>query len=397
MIHSRVSALLLMVSLFSSLPARAGFEFSGYAKNLFHGGRSQIGGAPYEGNLSRLRLSGEGSTPLPGNASCESACLRARVDYDHELRLGSVLRSKDFQRFGLAEPPEYLTMEQAISSGTGAHYRHRLYRGWVEASAAGVSARLGRQRVAWGTGKLWNPTDFLNPYLPTVLERDERRGVDALYLRKGLGALGQGEAVYVLADTWAQSDLVGRLRGNAHGTDMSLLAGKVGPSTSSFAVGGDFAMDLYVGSLHGEGLYADLKWRTAFWKWLIGYEYDFGPDPPIRAFKDLWAVFELHRNGAGVTQASRYNPAVLLSGREVSLARDYAGLGLRKELHPLLKAEVYALFNLNDGSKFIAPSLDWNALKDLHLSGGWQRFGGNKASEFGRQGNVAFLQAQYFF
>ncbi|MEK7747377.1 MAG: hypothetical protein AAB576_11995, partial [Elusimicrobiota bacterium] len=64
-------------------------------------------------------------------------------------------------------------------------------------------------------------------------------------------------------------------------------------------------------SRHGEGLYADLKWRTAFWKWLIGYEYDFGPDPPIRAFKDLWAVFELHRNGAGVTQASRYNPAVL--------------------------------------------------------------------------------------
>lgn len=370
-----------------ALPASAGFEASGYLKNLYRVGRSPSTRASYRGDLTRARASLEADSPL----------VRAHVDYDHELLSGSILRSYEFSRYGFGDPPAHFDMEQTISSGSDARYRHLLYRGWVEARSHDLSLRFGRQRIAWGTGKLWNPTDFLNPCLPTALEREERPGVDALTLRQGLGTLGQAEAVYTLARNWPGSDLLARLRGNAFKTDVSLLAGKVASSTSSWAAGGDFAADLFEGSLHGELVYSDIRIRSPFWKALIGYDYEFGAAPRFSWMKSLWVLLEYHCNGQGATAPARYDPAALLGGRQVSLAQDYLGFGLRKELHPLVKAELYAVMNLDDGSKFFMPSVDWNALNDLHLSAGWQRFGGNARSEYGRQPNSFYVQGQYFF
>ncbi|HAH06465.1 MAG TPA: hypothetical protein DCM05_08055 [Elusimicrobia bacterium] len=379
--------LLLLAALLPAGSQAASIEASGYAKSLLRSTRSPLTRSYYWSDLNRARLT----------LDAKATFVRAHVDYDNEWLAGSYLRSADYARVGFGDAPAYWDMEQTLSSGTDVYYRHRLYRGWAELSSGASALRFGRQRIAWGTGKLWNPTDFLNPYSPTALEREERAGVDAAYLRQGLGRLGQAEAVYTLADRWPQSDLLARLRGNAFGTDVSVLGGKTASSTASWAAGGDFAADVLGGSLHGEVLYSDLKTRTPFWKGLIGYDYDFGAAPAFRALKDLWLLVEYHCNGQGESNPARYQPAALLSGRQVSLARDYLGFGLRKELHPLLRLELYAVANLDDGSKFLMPSLDWNALSDLHLSAGWQRFGGGPASEYGRQPNTGYFQAQLFF
>ncbi|MFH1726372.1 MAG: hypothetical protein ABII00_17310 [Elusimicrobiota bacterium] len=378
----------------------ASFRASGYLKNLYRYTRSALTGAPYWSDLTRARLSldAEMAPAEPPDAwSPPERSLRVHVDYDHELRAGSFLKSSDFRLFGLGEPESYLTMEQAVSSGTDAHYRHLSYRGWVELRSGPWSARFGRQRVAWGAGKIWNPIDVLNPYRPTSLEREERPGVDAALLRRGIGALGQAEAVYALAGRWAESDLLGRVRGNPGGVDLSLLGGKVASSTASWMLGGDFAADVRGGTLHGEWSYTDLRVRTPYWRALLGYEYSFGADPPLRWLKDLWFVTEVLHNGRGRTEPRRYDFTALAGGREVSVARDYWGAGLRKELHPLVQVELYHILNLNDESHFISPSISWNAVGNLHLLAGWQRFGGSPASEYGRRANIAYAQAQYFF
>lgn len=379
--------LLALLALAAAAPARAGVEAAGYLKNLFSYTRSPLTRAPYNSDLTRARL----------NLDARARGLGARVEYDHELRLGSFLRSRDFQLGGLGEPPSHFDLDQTISSGTDAHYRHRLYRGFVEAERAGWHLRFGRQRIAWGTGKLWNPTDFLNPFEPTSLEREERRGVDAVYLRRGLGQLGQGELVYALARRWDQSDLVARARGNAGGADVSLSGGKVVGSSSSWTLGADLALDLYGGTVHAELGYTELRVVDPFVKAMVGYEYSFSQDPPWPWLKDLWLAVEYYHNGNGEGDPRRYNRAFLLSGREVGLARDYLGAGLRRELHPLLQVELYAIGNLTDQSQFLAPSATWNALPNLYLSAGWQRYGGGLATEYGALPNLVYLQAQYFF
>src|SRR5207253_1761816 len=103
----------------------------------------------------------------------------------------------------------------------------------------------GRQRVAWGTGKFWNPTDVLNPYQPTSVERDERRGVDAAYAKYSLGDLTQAEAAWAPQDRWPEHALLGRLKSNWRGYDVSAMGGKIASSTNSWMAGGDFAGNFF--------------------------------------------------------------------------------------------------------------------------------------------------------
>ena len=380
-----------LLALLLAAPAAAGLDVGGELKTLYSYSRSSFDRRQHWGDLSRARLS------LKADAGGGAWALRSEVDYDHEVRLGTQLKSFESRRFGLAEPETFLTMDQTVSSGTDASWRHRLYRGWVEAEAGGFKARFGRQRVAWGTGKIWNAVDVLNPYQPTTLERTERLGVDAVSVRKGVGETGLVEAVWALASDWKDTDLLGRGRGNVHGADLALLGGHVAGSTDSWMLGGELAYDVREGTLHGELSYTDLATRTPFWRGVLGYEYGFNADPPWAPLKDLWVNVEWFHNGRGVDDPVRYDVALLRRGRDVSLGRDYGGLALKKELHPLFYVELSWLRNLRDASHFLSPSANWNPWGDLHLSAGYQRFGGRRVTEFARQPDVFYSAAQYFF
>ncbi|MBI5595199.1 MAG: hypothetical protein HY928_03820 [Elusimicrobia bacterium] len=386
----------LLACVFAATPSGAApFEASGSLKTLYSFSRSPLNGRQQWLDLSRARLALKGERTGAGDAPAWA--LRASAEYDHEVRAGSQLRSPESRLFGLSEPAGILTMEQTISSGTDAGWRHRLYRGWVEAAAGGWSARFGRQRVAWGTGKIWSPVDVLNPYRPTDLEREERFGVDALVVRRGLGTVGGAEAVYGLGESWVETDLLARARTNAAGADLALMGGKVAGSTGAWMAGGETAWDLFEGNLHGEWTYTALETRTPFWRAMAGYEYSFSSDPPWRCLKDLWLNAEFFHNGRGRRDARRYDRGLLRGGREVALAKSYLGLSLKKEFHPLLNAELSLLQNLDDASRFIVPSVSWNPWGELHLSAGWQAFAGARQSEYGPLSNTAFAQAQWFF
>ncbi len=378
---------LLLAALMPLSAGAVDFEASGYLKNLYETKRTPVRRASVWSDLSRARLSLEAS----------HGPFRTHVDYDHELRFGTLLQSQDFRQFGLAEPPSHFNLAPSISSGTDANYRHRLYRGWIEARFAGARLRFGRQRIAWGTAKLWNPVDVLNPYQPTSVERNERRGVDVLHLRRGMGDLATAEAAYTLGERWSESDLLARLKGSFGGTDLSLLGGHVAGSTSSWMVGGAWSSNLMDGNFHGEWSVVDLQFVDPFFRGVAGYEYSFSADPFWAPLKDLWWVFEYLYNGRGPSDPRYYDVSSLATGREVSLARNYIGSGLSKELHPLLKVELYSLFNMDDQSHFVAPSIAYNPLGELHVSAGWQRFGGTPTSEYGRLGNLFFAQAQWFW
>lgn len=383
---NRPSAFLLLLLL--AAPARAEIKASGYLKDLWQYSHSAFEDRPYYLNTTRARLSLE----------AKAAILRASVDYDHEVLAGSYFRTLEYRRFGLEGPATWLDMEQTLSTGTTNSWRHRLYRGWVGVETEKTLLRFGRQRMAWGTGKLWNPTDVLNAYQPTSLERDERRGVDAAYLRRELGDLSQAELAYAPQDRWPQSAVLARLKTNWKGYDLSAMGGKTAASTGSWIMGGDFAGNLWEGSFHGEWSYTQPSpVRTPYFRGVLGYEYTFPSETRLAPLKDAALVLEYYYNGAGAVDPARYDLAALLGGRETTVGRHEVGLTFSSDLHPLLKLELAVLANAADKSHFFSPSLQWNALDDLYLTGGWQRFSGGRLSEYGRQPNIAFLQAQYYW
>ena len=368
-------------------PASADFQVSGYLKDIWQYSAGTLDDRPYFLNTSRARLTLDASESV----------FKAHADFDNQVAAGSFFRTEDFKVFGYNPPQPWLTMQRTISTGTTNAYGIGAYRAWVGAEDERGVVRAGRQRVAWGTGKIWNPTDVLNPYQPTSVERDERRGVDALYGRAALGALGQAELVWAPQDRWVDHALLARGRGNYGGWDASLLGGKVAGSTASFMVGGDFAGAVLDGTLHGEWAAFSPQNRTPYLKAGLGWDYTVDSETKLRWLKDAAFVFEYFHAGNGSANPASYDFAPVLAGNEVSVARDYFGATFSKDLHPLVKLELIGLVNADDGSTFFNPALTWNALNDLYLTAAVQRFGGARRTEYGRNPNQAVLTAQYYF
>jgi len=367
----------------SAKPVEAG----GYLKELWEHSASALDGRPYFLNIDRARLS------LDGRASV----FRAHVDYDQEVDAGSYFRTLDYKAFGFPDAGTYLSMDQTISTGTTNAWRQRLYRGWVGVESDKGVARFGRQRIAWGTGKIWNPTDVLNPFQPLTVERDERRGVDAAYARQGFGDLSQGELAYALGDRWVDASLLARAKSHLGEYDGALMGGKVAGSTGSWIVGGDFAGNLLDGTFHGEWSYTDLKTRAPFWKADVGYEYTFPTESRLSPLRDASVLAEYFHNGSGALDTAKYDFGRVRSGQDVALAQDYVGLTYTKDVHPLVKLELILITNCDDGSQFFMPDATWNATSNLYLTAGFQRFGGPKRTELGKPANLTYLQAQYYF
>lgn len=382
---------LAFVVLLSAVPARAKslgpVSCSGYLKNVFELSRSQLDGRPWTLDTSRIRLTLDGG--YQG--------FKGHVDYDHEDLAGSFFRTRDYAAFGLAEPPTWLDMEQAISTTATSIDRHRLYRAYAGYEDDELTARLGRQRVAWGTGKFWNPTDVLNPYQPTSVERDERRGVDAAYGKYALGELSQAELAWAPRDRWTEHALLGRVKSNLKGYDYSAMGGKIGTSTGAWMAGGDFAGNLFDGTLHGEWSHVETRTRSGSWQADVGYDYTFPTETKLRVLRDASLNAEYFHSGQGQLDRTRYDFAALLGGSRVTLAQDYFGASYAKDVHPLVKLELSAIQNADDGSDFFSPTLQYNAVPNLYLTLGWQRFGGARSTELGRAPNLLFVQAQYYF
>jgi len=360
-------------------PASADVKAGGYLKDFWQYSHSAFDGRPYYLNVARARLT----------LDAEKSTFKAHVSFDQQVANGSFFRTAEFRAFGYAPPKPWLDMERTISTGTTNGYGIGAYRAWVGVEGERGVLRAGRQRIAWGTGKLWNPTDVLNPYDPTTVERDERRGVDALYARAGVGALGQAELAWAPGDYWVDHALLARARANWEEWDGALMGGKIAGSTASFVVGGDFAGSLFEGTVHGEVAWFNPETRTPYLKAGAGYDYNFSDGASL--------VVEVYHAGNGRTDPLRYDFASLRAGREPGVARNYAGATVSKDLHTLLKLDCATVINADDNSTLAYPIVSWNAVPDLWLSVAWRRFGGDKNSEFGRQPNQTVLTAQYWF
>ena len=379
----RAGLLLLLLA----APASAAVKAGGYLKDFWQYSHSAFDGRAYNLNTARARLT----------LDAERSIFKAHVDFDQQLAAGSFFRTAEFRQFGYTPPKPWLDMEHTVSTGVTNGYGIGAYRAWVGLEDERGVVRAGRQRIAWGSGKLWNPTDVLNPYDPTTVERDERRGVDALYARAGVGSLGQAELAWAPGDVWVEHALLARGRANWEGWDGAVMGGKIPGSTAAFVLGGDFAGALLEGTVHGELAWFNPVNRTPYWKAGLGYDYNFASDTKWTMLKDSAFVVELYHAGNGKVDPLRYDLASLRAGREPGVAQDYAGATFSKDLHTLLKFECAAIVNADDGSTLAYPSLAWNALPDLWLTAAWRRFGGDKISEYGRQPNQAVLSAQYWF
>jgi hypothetical protein len=248
-------------------------------------------------------------------------------------------------------------------------------------------AELGRQRIAWGTGRFFSPLDLLNPVSPVSIEREERLGVDAALLEARFGPLSRLSLVAAPRRNGSPSRAL-QWHGNAAGIDHSFVAGRL---LGQDVVGADIAGRIGTSGLRGEAAHFKpvQPAGASYWRSMLGADHGFA--------NSLTVSLEIYRNGGGVRDRARYDFAALTSGRTLALATRYIGVFASYDVTPLLKWTTQAIVNADDRSRALDMRLAWSVRADLELAAGVQRLSGSPGSEYGQLPGSVFVQLQGFF
>ncbi len=378
----------------SALPARAQSRpFAGYLQTVpLASGPTPLTGEGV-GVFNRFRISAE---PVLGDVS-------VNVAYEH---LATVQQEDTLSGLGLGNAPggaEWLDLQWTIAETEHAVWRHRFDRlaiGWAPSEAVELSA--GRQVVSWGTTLFLTPADPFAPFDPADPFREFRAGVDAARVRVFPGPLSEidvvvratktsvGEAVAALArglTTWRNWELSG-WGGSLYGE----AAGAVGAAGS-----------LGRWAVRGEAVLRERGDQVVV-RGTIGLDRQFQAGG-----RDVFVVFEYQRDGLGAASPDEY-PAVVQSetfarGEHQVLGRDETVVQASYQVHPLWSLAGLWLWNLNDRSALVAPSVAYSASDEASISGGVffgigdDRVTGARPlpSEYGLAGTTAYVSLSWFF
>lgn len=237
---------------------------------------------------------------------------------------------------------------------------------------------IGRQVLSWGTGRLWNPTDVLSPFPPTVVDREVRRGFDAVRLAVALGDVTQLDLLYLPQQKAEDNGGVARLQTNVLGWDGSVSFGKY---VNDLVVGADFVGDVGPIAVHGEGAYtvslsglgtSSVAVGEHFFRGVAGVDW--------RPHDKLLVMAEYYFNGFGADSPAGYaqklSSARVVRGEVFGAGRHYVGVSASWMQDELLTFSLSSLVNLTDPSAMVIPALEyWFEQNVIVRAGGYVPLG----------------------
>lgn len=380
--HLLIISLLLFVN---TSPAQVEFDFSGYLVNLPIYQQANRTISAFFGidestylDLTRLRL-----RPAVHVSSSSSVVL--------EYEVNPLYQSSSLLFAGAVSDR---TNRQAIDlrwwAVTGEHYTlsHFIDRLYFRQALGKADFTIGRQRISWGAGRVWNPTDLFNPINPASFDKIEKDGADAVSARLYLGSFTDMEVVYNAVDEFNESNYGARFRTNFQTYDFSVMGGYF---DRRLVAGADFAGNLFQAGFRGEGIISadrdDLN--SNFVKFIIGLDYQFNPE--------LYGLVEYHFNGEGKSDRLEYEFARLISGEILNLNRNYLFLQEAYQVHPLLNTAFSTNLNLNDGSGFFNGSVVYSLTEDIYVSVGALLPFGDTLDEYWYYPSSAYLKGEFYF
>jgi hypothetical protein len=265
---------------------------------------------------------------------------------------------------GDARDDRLLDLEGTLARGTDTRLVHRLDRARLGIDLGPWTLDVGRQARSAGGGLVFQPMDFLNPFSPTEIDRDYKRGDDLIVLSRGFD--DGSEASLLVAGrrgddaglSTAASSAVVRWRGlhgalglevmgGAHLDDPLLAASFSGPAGTA-AWRADVVAQRTDDGWHVSAV-ANVDWTT------------------VVAGRNVYLFAEAYRNGFGLDAPSlaalAREPALrrrVARGELFTLGEHHLALGTTVEWHPLVRQSVLLLAEAQDGSALAQSTLDWD-------------------------------------
>jgi hypothetical protein len=343
--------------------------------------------------------------------------LSAVVEYDNQAVYGLIDTVESTLGVGFEEETLF-GAEGIIQSSEHVLWTQSLYRGYAQAEGKGALVRVGRQKIAWGVGNLWNPIDRFAPIPPLAIQGDQYQGIDAVLARWGWSGFDFVEAVAAPGRSVSDSRYAAHAHVVLYDTDISLMGGYYREAPT---VGFDFARNLGDAAVYLEAVWAKPEQSV----WRIG---DPGPAPP----DDFWqVVFGVHNMfdvgtglyvliehlyngnalGFGEGKAGTYlnffeqrgaiavpaTNAIAGSSGVVTFAEHQTGLQLGYDITPEVRSDLLIIYDWNGQSAAFYPNFSYAAFDFLDLRLGAQFFAGKRLSEYGARETLVYFLADVFF
>lgn len=341
----------------------------------------------------------------------------AGVAYEHRALASSGGSGGVGLPAGVRPPFRLSPLDWAIVDSATYTHRHEVDRAFVSLHLPFLELTAGRQAIGLGRGVLFSAVDVFAPFTPTEVDREWRRGVDAIHAEIRIPELSAISADLIVAfddvsaSGLASWSMLGRIRAIVGDVDGALILGQRAEDTM---VGGVLSATVADAEVHGEfalfgtdgaGVDGGLAGtRGVVAKGLIGGSYMFD------IHRGLRVVFEYHYSGFGVENVGR-DPSILIDpafgarfvrGDSQLLGRHALALVLSADLYDELSAAVSYLQSPTDGSGLIAPAFSWLAsdtfslLLSVFVPWGGGPVGGVPTSEWGSAPVTVFLQARLY-
>ncbi len=297
---------------------------------------------------------------------------------------------------------------------------HEVDRAWLRLAGEHVQATVGRQPIAWGVGRFWQPTDLFAAFAPTDLEREYKPGIDAALVEvfpSDFSSLALAHVLSPRAPEPLADSTVGRLRAQlGAASEGTLIAGTLqgedvagGSIETAWLDAGWRAEALVFRPRAGTELagteLVDTA-RTATYA-IVGVDFRFSGG--------LLLAAEIYHHTLGAQrEADLWRVAartVFREGRMPHLSRSVLGLALEEELTGLLRAGYSllaaplklaggqtAVSHLHQGTLTYSIGDNAEAVLSLLLGRGKGLDAlGRPRSEFGHLPDALFARVQFFF
>ena len=247
---------------------------------------------------------------------------------------------------------------------------------------------IGRQRISWGTGRIWNPTDLFNPINPANFTKIEKDGADVVSFMYYIGSFTDLNLVLNPMESLEQSNYGFRYRTNYSGYDFAAVGGYF---DERFVAGLDFAGNLFTAGIRGEGIVSFDKndFSSNYIRFILGADYQFNPE--------IYSLIEYQFNGEGFTDKQNYELLKLIRGKIINLNKNYLYLMVSYQYHPLLNLSVSHNQNLNDLSFYSSFTASYSASENIYANLSCLYFQGKELTEYWYYPNSVYLQAEYYF
>lgn len=264
---------------------------------------------------------------------------------------------------------------------------HSIDRLFIRSTTGPMEWTVGRQRIAWGSGRVWNPTDLFNPLNPAVVFKTEKDGVDAVVAKAVLGNFSDATVVWNPRKD-LPSNFGMRMRTNVAGCDLAAVGGRF---RERWAIGGDMAGSLLDAGVRAEALWSgiDLPASGRTLRATVGID---------NQFTEKWyAMMEYHLNGAGTRDRLQYDLVSLVRGEIQNVGRAFVTVHSSYLLHPLLSVTGMVLESLTDHSGYGGCTLSYSASDESSIALGCQYFFGDPLTEFRYYPRMLYLRFDTFF